>query len=222
MLLLSLLVACGGKTSTDDTGTPTTEDHNPIVPAEYEYLWDTDVSSCDGADAIVYYLFAGETDGAGTLTGTEGWYWFFATEGWDGDCVDTFTVEGSTASHSWDEDACYGCEAFYDSRWDLPDENRGCTDTDYETFWEQEDVDKDRFDVEVGIDALTPSGNPNTDNKMIVATIFQGSDNTRWVNAGYARGHYLPVTEGDYEGPATLDWVAQEGICVTITTVGGG
>lgn len=218
--LVLALAGCGGKEGGGDTGGATEDTGNPIVPDGYEYLWDLDAESCDG-DAIVYFLFDGEIDDSGGFTGAHSYYWFFKGEGWDGDCVDTFRVEGDEGSHAWADDACSGCERLFDTTWDLADEDRGCSGFDYEGFWEQEDVEADRFDVAVLFDALSPSGNPNTDNQMLVLVSYEDADGQRWVNQGYARGQYLPTVADDYEGGATVNWASEDGICVTITTEGG-
>lgn len=214
-----LLLGCGDKeaASGDDTGTADTA--NPIAPPDYAPLWDLNAAGCDDdQDAIVYYLFEGQIDDAGDVVGQEGWYWFFKTEGWEGDCVDRFDVAGSADTPSYAEDVCYGCERAFSTAWDLADENRGCTGHDYETFWDLEDEDQDHYEVEVLLDALTPSGNPNQDNQMLVTTAWEKSARKMIYNPAYARGHYDPVVADDYEGAATLDWSASTGICVAFTT----
>lgn len=210
------LVACGPKASDGETADTSGggDTGNPIVPDGYAYLWDIDASSCDDGDAIVYRLFEGAIDGSAHLSGREGWYWFFGNEGWEGDCVDTFTVEGDQDTASWQDDVCYGCERLFSSDFNLADSDRGCPGHDYETFWELEDEPTDRFDVAVLFDALSPSGNPNADNAMLVVTSYR-SGGQRYYDPGYGRGHYTPDTADDFEGPAAIDWASESGVCVT-------
>jgi hypothetical protein len=216
--MLVLLFACAPKEGddtavVDDTG----ESGASIAPDGYQYLWDIDAEDCaaDGADAAVYYLFEGAIGTDASLAGTESWYWFFAGDGYDGDCVDSFTLRGDEATHSWSDDFCSQCERLFDTVWDLPDGDRTCSGFDYETFWDQEDVDRDRFETTVLFDALTPSGHANKGNAALVMTVWENGDGDLVGNYGYAQGTYTPDAEGDYEGGATVDWVAQTPYCVT-------
>lgn len=226
MLVSLLLLACtsGDKPAEDDTGgtdsstTGTDYGPNPVAPEAYASLWDLDVSSCDdGDDAIVYHLFQGRTDGA-ELTGTEGYYWFFKTEGWEGDCVDAFTVQGTTSDTNWQEDPCSGCDFEYTSTWNLQDGDRGCEETwDYESFFANDRVDADRFNTIVMLDPLSPSGNVNETTLVMMA--YQDDDNTNnysFDNA-YGRGEMVPDVEGAWDGPASVEWVGQSGWCVSIS-----
>ena len=224
LALLPLLFACSGKPATDGDTAPaddTAIDYgdNPIVPEAYAYLWDVDASGCeDDEDAVVYYLFEGAVDEAGNLSGQESRYWFFKTEGWDGDCVDVFDVETAASDTNWEDEPCSGCDLEFTGTWSLDDANRTCPNYDYEDFFDNDDVNKDEYNVIVMLDPLSPGGNANA--TTLVMAAFQDDDNesSYSFNADYARGDFVPATEGDYEGPATMNWVPTAGICVTFTS----
>lgn len=224
LLPLALLAACTQKDepAVDDSGpadTGTEYGDNPVVPEEYQYLWDLDASGCDDdQDAIVYYDFAGAVDADGNLAGQESWYWFFKTEGWDGDCVDTFDVDTTASDTNWQDDPCSGCDLEFSGTWDLADENRTCPGYDYEDFFDNDKVDDDHYNLIVMLDPLSPGGNPNS--TTLVMAAFQDDDNTNSYsfNSDYARGDFIPETDGDYEGPASVTWVPTAGICVSFTS----
>lgn len=221
MVTLLLALACSGKGDAapvggDDTA-PVDTDYgpNPIVPEQYDGLWDVDVSSCeDGDDAITYLAFEGSIDAEGQLSGREGRYWFFAEEGWEGDCVDVFTAEGEESDTNWSEEPCSGCDREFTSTWKLEDEDRGCEGFDYEYFFANDRVDDDDYNVIVMLDPLSPGGNPNMTTLVMMA--FQDDDepNNYTFQVDYARGDYLPATEGDYEGAATMTWASTAGLCL--------
>ena len=115
--LAALLLACSGKPPGGDDSSvlplDTAVDYgdSPLVPEEFQYLWDVDASGCaDDTDAIVYHMFAGTVNAAGKLRGEEAWYWFFKTPGWDDDCVDTFDVDTEATDTNWADDPCSGCD----------------------------------------------------------------------------------------------------------------
>ncbi len=221
-----VLLACTGSTTddkaaADDSGGTETLGPNPIVPEAYALIWDVDASSCeDDEDAIVYHLFTGDADGAGGLTGTEGYYWFFRTEGWDGDCVDSFEVLGEASDTNWQSDPCSGCDYEYTSEWQLKDAGRGCSGFDYEDFFANDDVPRDTYNTIVMLDPLSPAGNVNETTLVMMA--YQDDDNTNnySFDSAYARGAMTPAVEGEFDGPATIEWVGTTGWCVKITGSG--
>lgn len=218
--LMLALVACtgkdpGGPDGADDTaGDDTGYGPNPIVPEAYQYLWDLDASSCEDADAIVYYAFEGGVDADGVFSGREGRYWFFAAEGWEGDCVDTFTVQAEESDTNWQEDPCSGCDREFTGTFELEDADRGCGGFDYEDFFDNDDVRNDKYNVIIMLDPLSPGGNANETTLVMMA--FQDDDNQSSYSfaADYARGDFLPLAEGDYEGAATVTWASTSGTCV--------
>jgi hypothetical protein len=219
-LALALTGCTGGtgdkKPAGDDTGA--TEGPNPIVPEQYELLWDTDASSCDD-EAIVYWLFDGDIDDAGNLVGTERWYWFFAAEGWDGDCYNTFDVVGEEGELGWETSPCSGCDREFLATWTLDEDEEGdyvCQGYGYESMFDDDTrdrIDDEEYYADVMLDPLSPSGNVNED--MLVFTYFQDDQSEYSYNARTdARGTYTPGGD-DYEsGPAHLDWTLASGTCV--------
>lgn len=223
MLFLLLALACSGKDESppagDDTGSGDTGyGPNPIVPDAYADLWDVDASSCEDADAIVYLAFEGEIDDAGHFSGREGRYWFFAEEGWEDDCVDTFTADADESDTNWQEDPCSGCDREFTGTWKLADEDRGCGGFDYEDFFDNDDVAKDNYNIIVMLDPLSPSGNPNMSTLVMMAFQDDDNENSYAFNSDYARGDYVPVVKGDYEGAATVTWASTTGTCVEFTS----
>ena len=224
LLSLAFLVACstpanqGDKAVPDDSGTTDTLGPNPIVPEAYALLWDLDASSCeDDDDAIVYHLFSGATDGAGGFSGTEGYYWFYKTEGWDGDCVDAFEVSGEASDTNWQSDPCSGCDYEYTSEWQLQDAGRGCSGLDYEDFFANDDVARDRYNTIVMLDPLSPGGNVNETTLVMMAYQDDDDTNSYSFDSAYGRGSMTPAVEGAFDGPATVEWVGSTGWCVKIT-----
>lgn len=220
-LALTLLLACSGgdgnkQPNGDDSGA--TEGPNPIVPEQYELLWDLDASSCED-EAIVYFLFDGDIDDAGNLVGTERWYWFFAEEGWDGDCYNTFDVVGEEGELGWKESPCSGCDREFLATWTLDEDEDGdyvCQGFGYESMFDDDTrdrIDDEEYYADVMLDPLSPSGNVNED--MLVFTYFQDDQSEYSYNARTdARGTYVPGGD-DYEsGPAHLDWTLTSGMCV--------
>jgi hypothetical protein len=225
--LASLLVACSDKPANGEDSLLTADDtavdygDNPIVPEEFQYLWDVDASGCaDDTDAIVYHMFTGAVNTAGKLRGEEAWYWFFKTPGWDDDCVDTFDVDTEATDTNWADDPCSGCDLEFSGTWDLADEKRTCPGYDYEDFFANDKVSADHYNVIVMLDPLSPGGNPNQTTLVMAAFEDDDNPNSYSFNADFARGDYVPDVEGDYEGSAAVTWVPTAGTCVTFNSNG--
>lgn len=221
-LAFLFLVACAGTQGPDDSDggdTDVTYGPNPIVPDAYRDLWDVDASSCtEGTrNAIVYRLFTGGTDGAGGFFGSESFYWFFDDEGWEGDCVDSFTTNGDLSDTNWQEEPCSGCDFEYTSVWNLKDADRTCDKFDYEYFFKNDRVDEDKFNTIVMLDPLSPSGNVNETTLIMMAFQDDDNQNNYSFDNAYGRGAMVPAVEGDFEGPTTLTWAGPEGMCIKLS-----
>ena len=85
-----------------DTDTDSVDEGHPLAPERYKYLWNVE-GTCEtwnNRTGNQVYILAEdvrvESDGA--MSGVEKWYWFWAGEGWEGDCVDTFEIMGAPKS----------------------------------------------------------------------------------------------------------------------------
>jgi hypothetical protein len=211
MLTLLLLAGCPSKDDAPaDTG-------NPIVPDEYAEVWDLEGSSCAGAHAVLYFTFDGTIDDDGALTGTEKWYWFWTTEGWEGDCVDTFDVEGEDSNVNWEDPPCPDCERELETTFELTDAGRGCDGLDYEDYFWNHNVDDDDYSVILELETLD-GDEPYAGAGMTVNAGFEddGSGGSFTFTDGYATGTYTPEGDEYDEGAATLSWVVPERICAVI------
>jgi hypothetical protein len=217
MLALLALIACAAP-STDLPAADTGSDGpgpNPVVPEQYELLWDLNATSCEEDGAIVYFVFDGDITADGDLVGTETWYWFHSGEGWDDDCADVFSVEGTAGELNWSEDPCSGCDRAFLADWVLDEEQRGCS-YGYEPLLDDDDtdrIDEEAYEVALEMDPLSPGGNINAQNLVFSWTQDDRSSNS--YNARpEARGTYAPYDESDFEGAAHVTWTVSSGLCI--------
>ncbi len=215
-LALTLLAACGGDSADSGSDTAAALGPNPIVPDAYELLWDLDATSCENEGAIAYFVFDGDIDAAGRLTGEERWYWFHSGAGWDADCVDTFRVDAPADSIWGRNNPCVGCDREFYGSLSLADADRTCS-YGYESLFDDDNRDRietEDYVLDVQLDTLTPSGNVNQ--TMLAFSYVQDDQSTTSMNArAQARGSYTPVTDGDYAGAAHVGWTVQSGLCVS-------
>lgn len=214
------LAACSGKDGGDSSGgADTGPQDNPLVPEAYRGLWDTEASYCEDANAILYFAFSGGVDSSGKISGSEGFYWFFNTEGFEGDCVDTFTVSGERGEVNWSSDPCTGCDMEYLADWELEDSNRTCADAyDYEFFFldsNDDEVETDSYSLSVMLDPLSPSGMVNQ--FTYVYSFVEETSGSSYLQRPNATGDVTPEVEGDYEGALSIEWVVQQGVCIEIS-----
>lgn len=216
-LIVPLLACSGGEDPKEDSGDAAVDyGPNPIVPEEYELLWDLNAESCEEHGAIVYFRFQGSIDAAGNLTGEESWYWFHSGEGWEGDCVDVFTVDMDEGGLNWGQDCGNACDREFLGTWTLDEAQRTCS-YGYENLFDDDDTDRiddEAYVVDVMLDTLTPSGNVNED--MIVFSFVQDDQSESSYNGRTnGRGSYTPDGTDYITDPATLEWVGQSALCVT-------
>ena len=228
LLVLSLFaLACFDKNDgkkKDDTGNgdgPPTS--HPLVPEEYQGIWDWDASGCDAGDAAVYHL--GEawsevsTDGDGDevmlLHVVEHWYWFHGEEDFEGDCVDEWTYEGTATRYQWGAyDPCESCEEEYWGEYvENTDVENGCNYGYDGIFFEDAGAENDYNPWVFKFDTLTFAGEPNEDNALLV---YQAavSGGYWYFDGNYAKGTVFPDTEGDYGGPSHYAWVNLGTLCI--------
>jgi hypothetical protein len=192
---LLVLVACsgGGPNKTDDSvagsgdSEPATD---PNVPEGYEDKWDTSGGGCEGSrwgNTSAYLLAEGSSDAEGNFTATETWYTFNGGD-WEDDTVDIYSYEGvaMTRSELNALDASEAEEGYVVEKTAIQDESGS---------WGAEGERGLVFDT------LTPSGNLNWENAMLVFMYSPGwGDSEEWrANTDYARGVFLP--DGEVLGP---------------------
>jgi hypothetical protein len=208
-----LLVACtGGPKESAKESVSTEPEFSPILPPEKQGYWDDKSEGCD--DSTVYRWLKATIDDAGNISGTEGWYWFFEEEGFEDDCVDTFTITGSEGDINWSSDPCVQCDRSFKAEWNLEDANRTCN-FDYEDFFGNEKVAEDVYDTVFKLDPLSPSGNVNEKTIAYLYAKVVGTNSYVGDN-DWARGSFTPTTEGDYTKGAVLDMENLGGDCVDI------
>ena len=147
------------------------------------------------------------------FSATEKWFWFFPEEGWDEDCVDSFTLSGDLATFDYTQLGCSGCEEAYLVKREFSESTCGINYSTLFGYEEPEDITV--FDAVLMFDSFTPNETPNEDNKMLVIGGTRVEGNSYVMDIDYARGHAFGDDE-DYfpPGPATYDWVGNT--CVTI------
>lgn len=223
LLLPAALLACNKAEDTDtgvDDDSDTEQVFHPLVPEKYKYLWDTDgcvVSSgpSAGSPGIQIYVLSDEgeasSNGLGRFEALEHWFWFKGGD-WASDCVDTFRLEGEFATFDYGTFGASQAEEGWLLTRTLVDANCGVT---YYTLLgldpRNPPPDEEIYGALLFFDTLTPSGEPNVDNAMLVFGSTQVSGYTYTSpNVNYARGHAYPEGEPGY--PAAYDWLGS--MCV--------
>jgi len=154
----------------------------------------------------------GTSDGT-NFTAEERWFWFHPEDGWDADCVDTFSLTGTYAAFDYDNLGCSGCEEAYEYTRTLTDSTCGIL---YHQLFDLEDPPDDQIYYGIVLfDSFTPNGNPNEDNKMLVIGANRVASNSYSVDPNYARGQVFGESE-EYYPPqaATYNWLGD--LCVNI------
>lgn len=215
-LALSLTTACkGGDVSGDSAAADdsTTSEFHPNVPEGYEYKWDTDGCGEDNDDTQVYRLAEGSSTAEGALQITERWYWFFGGD-WEDDCIDTIVYEGDRISAgTLNQLGLSENEEGYDTMMTKSEDN--CPQLNYLYLWNHPNAD----DAEYGdpleqatlvvFDTLSPSGNLNVDNAMIVNLAYEVRSNSYSLASNYGRGVFMPDTDVN-EPPAHYTWESDD------------
>ena len=218
MLLFALACtkpADDGPIGGDSGGLDSEEQVHPNVPDEYWGIWQHEGCN-DGADTIVYYIGEGSSDADGNFTMTEKWYWFFDDAGWENDCVDTFEYSGEKVPYSYHSqlDATEAEEGYAGTFTKVED---NCPQMNYLSTFDHPDEDDFEYGDKVKMnfvtffDTLTPSGNPNVDNKMLVFMYFGSASTLTWGSTDWDQsGKIEPL--GDEHGPPA-NYTVDSSIC---------
>lgn len=185
---------------------------HPLVPAGYEYLWQTDGCTTDKGKPgdQVYILAEGTVDASGAMVVQEHWYWFWNGGDWEDDCVDTIEITASLTGRDLGASGCSVCDEGYEGSRRVVEDNCGLN-YKYRFVDARKPDDKMTYPVFILFDSITPSGTPNVDNAMFVFT--HNADNDGDFDFGsvqeeYATGHVYPDDpDANYGYPGTYDWL---------------
>ena len=214
-MLLTLLACIGGDKDgpavTGDSGGDSAVGSHPNVPPEYDGLWQVDGCE-DGTETVVYIIAEGSSEADGSFEMTETWYWFFDDPGWDDDCIDTLSYKGDRVSQSV-HSSLSATEAEEGYMGTLKKTDDGCPGMNYLSTWDHPDAkgfeygDKWEVDFVVFFDTLSPSGNLNWENAMLVFMWIGEGGQMTYGSTSYANGTFLPEDETNPEPPADYEYV---------------
>jgi hypothetical protein len=208
------LAACSGgnaDTATPDTdgGDTSADEGHPLVPEKYKLYWNVDgCTTTDDKPGTQAYVLAEDVraDASGRFTATERWYHFRGTGNYADDCVDEWEIEGSFVSFDYGQLSCSQCEEAYQVTRTLT--NATCGITYYSIFGLEDEPRVEVYDAIALFDTLTPSGNPNVDNAMLVIWGSEVKDRSYMMDIDYARGHAFPDDAPGY--PSSYDWLGDK------------
>jgi hypothetical protein len=220
-LPLLVLAACtgAGAGATDSSGDTAENNGHPLAPDKYEDAWDIESTACpdtsDGEGATIYWAFEGSISDSGKITGEETWYWFFAADGWDADCADTFDISGKKATNPVSDDPCNSCDRSFTADMTLNEDKRGCTMVDgYESLLDNDDkdrIDEESYDLALLLD-MDPLG--GDEGEIQLWSYVQDDQGAGWIERSIGRGTFAPDDGEDTMGPGTLSWARSDGMCV--------
>jgi hypothetical protein len=216
-------VCVPGEEETDiDTDTDEDDGSHPLPPDQYKWIWNTE-GTCEtwnNRTGNQVYIYATDVriTAEGALSGTEKWYWFWEGEGWEGDCVDTFEVTGTTTAIDFEQYRCSQCEESYEISRKLIDSQCGHSYDRHLISYDWSDGWKDPGEIDAYpalamFDTLTPNGNVNEDNKMLFVHLkadAEGELNPDSVDGDFAVGHAIPDDAEQVGVPGTYDWLAEK------------
>ncbi|MCB9793129.1 MAG: hypothetical protein H6741_10420 [Alphaproteobacteria bacterium] len=190
-------IGCGGKDSSGDDTAPgdTQPSSHPLVPPGYEYRWDIDGCGDSGTAAMNYKLGEASTDADGNITITERSFTFYGGD-WSNDCMDVLSFTGTSMSGAEINDfGASEAEEGYQVIRSIAENNCGGNYTEDLEAW-------------FIFDTLSPSGNLNVDNAMLVFYYYEGRRGIT-SDLDYARGVFNPEDTSELGPPATYTWEYQ-------------
>ena len=200
--MFMLVLACGPGNKSPESDSPQADDSapgvHPNVPEGYEDKWDVTAESCEKhSDSKIYFLAEASTDAEGNFTATETWYMFHGGD-WDDDDIDVVSYAGAplTRAELNSLDATEAEEGYATIR--------SVEQRESNTNWTD---DVERLLV---FDNLTPSGNLNWENAMLVF-LYKPSEQSGGYKAdvNYARGEFHPDTDV-LAPPAHYTWEGED------------
>jgi hypothetical protein len=168
------------------------------MPEAYECLWSDDgcTTNTGAKGNQIYWQFEGRVEADGTLAGTETFWWFFATDGIEEDCVDKLEVTGKRRVTDPDLLGCSTCEEVYDvQKVESPENDLTCRGG-YNLFFDQ---DRSTFSHTILVDTKITDGSPNENGKTLVLHLKKDPRSGQYAIEEYARGNLVP--DGAEHGP---------------------
>lgn len=163
---------------------------HPNVPPGYEFKWDYNAENCGGTQ--YYFLGSGTSDGEGNFVGQHVVYYFYGGD-WEEDDIDTYEMSGTSVTRSWlDANSASECEEGYEVVREGVDMQSGWGGEATEMYY--------------AFDTLSPSGNLNYENAMLVFRYTYDRDGDLRGDFDYARGVYTPDSDDSVEPPASYTW----------------
>jgi len=220
-LILLLATGCSSDPTdaTEDTDTVVDDGTHPLVPEEFELLWNTsgECSNEFGDGDQIYVIGEATVDEAGHLTATERVWWFYADQPNEADCVDTFSIEGDALQGDPSQLGYAGGEEIYDVRREFVETNCG------ERYGRIYRSDDDGLYQRLMFDTLNEfNDEPNEDDKLGVFHEERDYFGEGYVTKIYANepgSVVIPKTE-THGAPADYRWIGKR--CQVAFGGGGG
>jgi hypothetical protein len=208
-LLVGLVaVACSGPdTAATDSDTDVVAES--IIPEQYRGLWNEGPCGSNGRGFQAYRLVEdGRFAEDGSFTGTERWFWFFP---YKPPCIDAWKLTGTSIGNGLAH-GCGECEIVLDIV--REPEDLACTWIEPHEWFDIVDdglpTNQWSYTHKLLMDTLSPSGNPNQDNRVLILNRYYKEISSEWANPeDYSIGTLAPDTEV-YGPPASLTWVGGE------------
>ncbi|MCB9795434.1 MAG: hypothetical protein H6741_22240 [Alphaproteobacteria bacterium] len=178
----------------DDSGRDTSSSGHPLVPEAYQNRWDIDGCGERGVGAMHYRLAEAASDASGQIQISVRSFIFRGGE-WSDDCVDTLAYAGEAIPHS--ENVAMGAseaEEGYRVSLSVLEDQCGLGREEGASAWYL-------------FDTLSPSGNPNYENAMLVYRFIEGESGPT-LDGDYARGVFSPDTSV-LGPPAHYTWLGE-------------
>ena len=202
------LAACSGTADTQPDSDPDTEVES-IIPEQFRGIWNEGPCGTNDRGLQAYrHVEDGRFAEDGSFTATERWYWFFPNKP---PCIDEHVLVGTSIGNGLAH-GCGQCEIVLDIERGPGD--RECSWVEPHEWFDIVDDSLPnqqwRYTHKLLMDTLSPSGNPNQDNRVLILNRYFKEVADEWANPeDYALGTLDPDGE-TYGPPAGLSWVGGE------------